>query len=270
VRNDFFGQHALLRIVHCFDRIQNIQPLAVFRRRALQGLHIFREARTAVAHAWVQKVIANARIGTNPLAHMFNVRAEFFRQIGEFIHKRNACCQHCVGCIFGQLRRAHIHKENTIMITHKRRVEALHQFTTDFILHANHNAIRAHEIFHGRAFFQEFRIRYHAEINIGTARGQFISQSRAHLIGSSHRHSGFIHHHFEFIHIAADIARRSSDIFQIRRAIFIGRRTHRNKLDQAMRHRFFNVSGKTQTAFGHIALHHFFQTRLVNRNTAVF
>jgi len=98
------------------------------------------------------------------------------------------------------------------------------------------------------------------------ALAQLVANCIRDAAGSAHGHRGFVDNHFEAGHIAADIARRSQYVLQIRRAVFVGRRTHRNKLHIAMRHAGRDISRKLQPAGSTIALDDFLQTRFVYRH----
>ncbi len=135
--------------------------------RADQRLHVFREARTAIAATGIQEVVADARIGADAAAHRFDIRADAVGQIREFVHVRDARGEHGVGRVLGEFGRAHVHVKRAFAIAVERRIEALHQLARIFAGHvfiaAQHDAVGPREVFNGRAFFQELRVRYHGE-----------------------------------------------------------------------------------------------------------
>ena len=162
--DDFFCQHMFLRMVDTLHRVEQFHLDPGNLAGALQGLHILRKTRAAVAQARIQKMITNARIGTHALAHRLNVRAEFFGKPRQLIHEGNARGEHGVGGVFGELGRAHVHDHQPVVAALERRIQfaqgldGLDILGATVVADANHNAVRPHEVLHRRALFQEFGI----------------------------------------------------------------------------------------------------------------
>ena len=54
-------------------------------------------------------MVADARVGADAAAHVFDVGADALREAGELVHERDARRQHGVGGVLGELGRAHVH-----------------------------------------------------------------------------------------------------------------------------------------------------------------
>jgi hypothetical protein len=109
---------ALLCIVCVFHHLQHFElNAAVGLGRLDQRLHIFRKARAAVARTGVQKVVANARISANAFAQGFDVGAQLFCQIGQFVHEADARGQHAA--VFQNLDLGCVHIQAQHVVAHR-------------------------------------------------------------------------------------------------------------------------------------------------------
>ncbi|CAM2156829.1 hypothetical protein PT2222_30158 [Paraburkholderia tropica] len=272
-RDDLLREHLLLPFVDVLDRAQDLQRLAEIFSGAHQRLDVLREARAAVTAARVQEVVTDTRIGTDAATHRFDVRAHAIGEIRQFVHERDARGEHGVGRVLRELRRMHVHVERAFVIAVERRVQALHEFARAFAGHvfvaAQHDAVGAREVFHGRAFLQELGVRDHREHVVFAALAQLGRDRVAHQRGRADRHRRLVDDHLEARHRTADVARRLKHILQIRRAVFVGRRADGDELHVAVRDSRFDIGRKRQTARATIALDDFLKARLVNRHDAL-
>ena len=156
------GQHLVqnavfLALIDVLHRAQNLHGNALFNAGAVQCFHIFGKARATVARARIQKAVANAGVRAHALAHRLNVHVQAFAQIGQLVHERDAGGQHGVGGVFGQFSRALGHHQGAFVVAVEGRVEVAHlaqRPLARFIAgHAEHDAVRAHEVFDRRTFF---------------------------------------------------------------------------------------------------------------------
>ena len=152
------------------------------------------------------------------------------------------------------------------MVALKRRVQGTHIQSGLFVVAAQHNAARAHEVINGRAFLQKLRIGDHGERRSDPALVQLCRNGRSHRVCRAHGHCALVHHHLVVIHVAADITRGAQHILQVGGAILTRRRTYRNELNGAKVGGAFNICGEVQASCLDIATHHVLQPRLVDRN----
>ncbi len=84
---DFLEQGGFLFVVTRFYRLEYFGVKVDVVRGANQGLDVFREAGAAVAHAGVDKLVADARVAADALPHGFDIRTQQFGQVGNFVDK---------------------------------------------------------------------------------------------------------------------------------------------------------------------------------------
>ncbi len=90
-----------------------------------QRFHILGETGAAVAATRVDEVVADARVGADPLAHLLDVGTEALRQPGHLVHEGDLGGQHGVGGVLGELGAAGIHLDDAIMVAVEGGVELL-------------------------------------------------------------------------------------------------------------------------------------------------
>ena len=270
---DLADQHFLLLVVDGLNGFQHVQRLTVLLRRAHQRLHVLRETRPAVAGAGVEEAVADTRVGTDAQANEFNVRAHLVGQIGHLVHERDARGQHRIGGVLGEFGGAHVHVERALMVAIERRVKRTHDgLGTQAIviaIRAKHDAVRAHEVVHRGAFFQEFGVRHDREADVRlAARSKHFTHCSAHLVARSHRHRRFVDNHLEARHVLGDVAGGRQHVLQVGRAVFIGRRAHSDELHVAVRHAGSHVGRKLDAAGRAVTLDQLLQSRFVDGHAA--
>ncbi len=107
-----------------------------------QRLHVFGEAAATVAHTGVDELIADARIAANAFAHCLDVGPQPLGQIGHFVHEADFGCEHAVGCVFGELRTAHIHHDDFVVVAVERRIKLAQQLLGTRVVGADDDAVR--------------------------------------------------------------------------------------------------------------------------------
>ena len=162
----------------------------------------------------------------------------------------------------------HVHHDDFFAAARERLVQRAQQLGDARIVGADHHAVGTHEVFDRRAFLEEFRVRNHVEFDLGAALRERFGDRRAHLVGGADRHRGLGDDHLVFGHVLADGPRHRQHVLEIRRAVFVGRRAHRDELQLAMRHALGRRGGEPQ-AFGiGIGLDERIETGLMDGNFA--
>ncbi len=267
--HDLARQHLFLLIVDAIDRRKNLQTHARMLAGVHQRLHILGEARAAVTDARVQEIETDARIGADAAAHVLDVGPQPLGQIRQLVHERNARGEHRVGRVLGEFGRAHIHLEDLVVVALERRVERTHDAERLCVVGADDDAIGSHEIVDRSPFLEELGVGDHRVLHIELALAQFVADRRAHRVGGTDRHGGFVDHEPVRGHVTADRAGGIDHVTQIGRAVFLRWRAHRDELHQSMLDAFGHVGGEVQAPRGTIALDHLLQPRLVDRDAAV-
>ena len=80
------------------------------------------KARPAKAGARVEEVRADTRIRADAVSYMLDVHTEPISQICHLVHEGNAHCEHAVGGVLGEFRRADIHHDQAIAVSVERRI----------------------------------------------------------------------------------------------------------------------------------------------------
>ena len=160
---------------------------------------------------------------------MSNVGTQIFCQVGQLVHDADAGGQHGVGRVFGELGAAHIGHDQPLVVALKRRVQRAHEQNRLLIAGAHHDAVWPHDVFHRRTLFQELGVGHHRARRVHAALRQLVSNGYAHLVCRAHRHRAFVDHRLVVGHQATNAARRREHVLHVGRAVFVGRRAHRNE-----------------------------------------
>ena len=124
--HDLLDEDPLLRVVDGTHGLQDLEPLPVAGCGVEQRLDVFGKAAAAVADAGVEKAVADARIGTDPFAHLLDVDAERVGEVGKLVHEADARGEHGVGGVLGELCRAHVHVQHPVALAVERRIQLAH------------------------------------------------------------------------------------------------------------------------------------------------
>jgi hypothetical protein len=272
-RQDLVDDDVLLLVVDGFHRFEHAQALAVLAGGAHQGLHVLGKAAAAIAGAGVKEAGADARVGADALAHEFNVGAHPVGQVGQLVHEADARGEHGVGGVFGEFGAAHVHDAGALVVAVEGQVELAHERQGALALgrgvHAEHDAVGAHEVVDGGALLEEFGVGDDGEGQVLATRGQLCGDGGAHLVGGADGYGGFVHHDLEAGHVAADVARGGQHVFQVGAAVFVRRGADGDELDVAEGHGLRRVGGEAQAAGFNVGLDQFAQAGLVDGHAAV-
>ena len=265
-------QAVFLPGVDGFHRLHHMHGQAVLGGRAHQGAGVFGKAAAPVARACVQKAVANALVRPHAPAHAVHIGTHFIGQQGHLVHERDAGGQHGVGGVFGQLGAEHIHPHRAVVVAVEGLVQPGHQRAGPLaqrgVGQAHHDAVGPHEVFNGRAFFQEFGVGHHHKRHVALA--AFIQLGLdfcRHALCSAHGHGRFVHHHLEAVHVLANLPGHGQHVLQIGRAVFRGRCAHCNEHHLGIGQRLRHGGGEAQPPGLLVALHQIVQTRLMDGHT---
>ena len=233
-------------------------------------LHVFREARTAVATAREEELATNARIAANALPHHVHVGSDELAEVGDVVHKRNARGEHRIGGVFGHLGTGHVHENHAEIVHHKGFVEARKQLFSALALHAHHHAVGTHKVLDGVAFLEKFGVARHVEFHLATALVEFALNRVVNFLRRTHRHGTLRYDNHVFIKVLANRLGHLQHIFQIGGTVFVGRCANGRKHDFLVVENIGQRGREFQSAGIDIFQDKFVESRLVNGNFALF
>lgn len=209
---------------------------------------------------------ANARIRTDTVTHVLDVRTDTLGNVGDFIHETNLGRQHRVGRVLGQLGRTHIHFHDAIAVAVERCIQTAYACNRCRLLGTDHDPVRAHAVGHRVTFLEELRVGNHVELMVHAACIQFFLDGRAHLVGGTDRHRGLIDDHRRPVDMTTHGARNRQHVLQVGAAVLVRRRAHGDEGDFAVRNRLGRVGSEAQPARGVVGFHHRLQARFIDGN----
>ena len=267
---DLARQRLLLVAVDRFDGLQDARLATTIRRRPAQRLEVFGQAGTAVTAAWIKEVVTDPGIRADTLAHLLDIGAQRLRHSGHLVDERDPGRQHGIGGILGQFRGTRVHAQQAPTVTVERRIQSLQNLQSSrVVVNTDDNALRPHEILHGRSLLEKLRVGDHREVHAPAAPSQFFGHGLAYVPHGAYRGSGLVGHQPGRVHVAGDGAGDLQDMAHIGASVPVRRRGHREEQHIAMAHRRLQVVAKLQPAGGDIGAHQRFQARFVNGQTAV-
>ncbi len=251
MRADLFEDHRLLRVVAVLDRLHERRLEAGAARGVDQRLHVLGEARAAVAGAGIDEMVADALVRADALADHLDVGAEPLGEAGDLVHEADLGREHAVGGVFRQLRRAHVHHDDLVVVAVEGLVDLAQHFLGLGVGGADDDAVGAHAIGDRGAFLEEFGVRDHVEAEIRAAALQRLGHARAHLVGGAHRHGGLVEDDLRRGHVLGDGRGHREHVLQVGRAVLVGRRADGDELDAAVRDALRRIGGEVQPARRH-------------------
>src|SRR5690606_12297277 len=90
--------------------------------------------------------------------------------------------------------RAHVHDHHAFVRTLEGGIDAPHDVDGVVVVGPDEDAVGAHEVFDGRAFFQELGVGHDAEGKVAAALGQHAGHGLADLVGGAHGHGRLVDH----------------------------------------------------------------------------
>ena len=163
VATDLLEENVLLPVIDVIHRPHQFGIVANLLRGADQCVNVLGKAGPAIAAARIDEGITDARIRTNPHAHLLDISAVTFRDVGQLVHEADLRRQHDVGRVLGEFRRAHIHDDEFVVTAAEGLVKLAEQLRCAVTVSPDDDAVRFHEVSHRGSLFQELRVRDHIE-----------------------------------------------------------------------------------------------------------
>ena len=262
-RADFREGDALLRVVDAVHGLEQVQRQVGLLPGAHQCLDVLGETRAAVARAGVEERMTDTRVAADALAHVVDVRADLFAQVGELVHQRDARGEHRVRRVLRHLGRRDVHEQHRIALPHERRIQLAQHRLGLGTVHADHDAVGLEEVLHRRALFQELRVRGDVEFRLGL-RGD---RSADFLCGAD-GHGALGDHELGRVHVRTDRGRHGEHMGEVRRAVLVLGRADGDEDYLARADGRAHVGRERQASLGLVARDQRLETRLVDRDLA--
>ena len=270
MRLDLAEQDPFLTVVDALHGVQQLRTVPGRFGARGQGPDILGETRPAVTATRVDEVVADPRIRSDADADVLDIGAEALGDIGQFVHEADSGGQHRVGGVFRQFCRAHVHDHHPIVVAVERIVERLEQFRRSGIAGADENPVRLHEVVDRRPLLEKLRVGDHVELCGDVAFVQYRLNLRLHPVSGAHGHGRLDHHDAVLAQMRADGPCSRQNMLQVRRAVFVRGRTHRDELKQPVVDALADVRGEAQPAPLACAIDEGLEPGFVDRQLAPF
>ena len=136
------------------------------------------------------------------------------------------------------------------------------------VVGADDDTVRLHEVGERGAFLEKFRIRNDIELDVRAARLERAVDLRAHLVGSPDRDGRLRDHDAVLRDVASDRLGHGEHVFEISRAVLVGRRADRDELEQAVLDAFGRVGREVEAPGREVLLQQLIESRLIDRRLA--
>ncbi len=225
---------------------------------------ILGKAASAESRPRVQELGADACVGTQSLAHEFDVGAHRVAQTGQLVHERDARRQHGVGGVLGQLGRAAVHHQDAVTRSGERRVQGLQGVERARVAGPDDHAIGLHEVVDRIALLEKLGVGCNCEFV-----ARMLAYDRLDLVAGADRHGGLGHQHGPAGKGARGGFCALEDVAEIGRAVGRGRSAHRQNHDHGASHSGRYVGGKGESAFLQVVGDQLVQAGFVDRHLAL-
>ena len=258
-----FKEALLLRGVDPLHFLQQVERNAELFADRDEGGDVLRKTGAAVADAGVEKIAPDPPVHADAVGDFLDIRAARFADRGDGVDVGNLEREKGIGGVLDQLGAVDIGDENR---RHERLVNFLHQVDRALALRADDDPVRVHQVGHGAAFAQEFRIAHDVEFGAVSV----VALDRfGDFFAGFHRHGALIDDDAIIGQDAGDFARDFFDETEIDAAVGLLRRRHGDEDDLRVVDAFLDAAGEAQALRGNIAMDDFFQARLVDRHFAL-
>ena len=237
-------------------------------RGAGQGANVLGKAGAAVSRAGIDKMPADARIGADPLANHFDIGADALGHVGHFVHETDLGGQHGVGRILRQLRRAHIHDDQAVVIAIEGRIQLPEPVGRLLRARSHDDPIGPHAVIDGSALLQEFGIGDDFDRERLAAGRQPLANDAVDLFGGTHRHRGLVGHDHGSADVVTDGLGHLENVLEVRAAVLVRGRAHGNEDHFGIGKRLRRIGGEMQASTVNIVTNHRLEPGLVDRDTA--
>ena len=234
-----------------------------------QRLDILGEAAATIATPGIQELRADARVGADALADAVDISPYPFAEVGNVVHERDTGGEHGISRILGHLGRGDIHEDDTEVVDEERLIETGHHLAGLLALRTHHDTVGRHEVLDGSTLFQELRVRGHVERHLNAAPVQLLLDGGLHFLGSSDGNRRLGDQDGVFVDMLSELASHRQHIFQVGRAILVGRCPHGGENHLDIVEHLGEVGSELQAFKLHVTLDELFQARLVDRHDTV-
>ncbi len=140
-------------------RLGHAHRHAVRPTQVKEGLHVLREARSAVPGTGVEEALSDPRVAAHAQPDRVHVGARRVAEARELVHERHAHREHRVGGVLRQLARARVGHDDALARELQRGVEGAERLARVLASRAEDHAVGAEEVLNGRALLQKLGIR---------------------------------------------------------------------------------------------------------------
>src|SRR5579864_7586413 len=255
---------------------------AVAFGQAHKCLDVLGQAEAAKPEAGTKKVRADSRIQTDAVHHFLDIRAEFFRQIGNHIGVGNFQREERIRSVLDQFRaidcgdhpsgsfhrgaRAVMYRAFEFLFEHGT-VNFVKLLFGPFVVDTDHDTIRVKKISNSRAFAQKFRVGSDAEMHSATP--PVNSEDTFQLLACLRRDGALLDDQLVGFCLGGNHLRDVIYGAEIRVTSRKRRGSHANEDRVAFGGRA-GIGGKGQAAFPAISYHHAVEAGLEDRQFACF
>ena len=177
--DDAGGHAGLARVVHRDHRFDEARRGTVVLRDAHHRQRVLGEAGAAEARARVEEFAADAAVQPDAAGDVVHVRPCPLTHVGHFVDEGDFHGEEGVGGVFYQLGGFQIGKEDRRLDEIERAVELAKHLAGAVALHADDDAVGAHEVGDGAAFAEEFRVRGDIDFEVGADAGEDFADAAA-------------------------------------------------------------------------------------------
>ncbi len=168
-------------------------------------------------------MVTDAWVRTDAFAHCFDVGAQPFGEVGQFVHEADAGGEHGIGGVLGQFGAAVVHEHQFFVVAAKGRVELRHLVAGQRVGGADDDPVGAHAIGKRTAFLEKLGVGHHPHVQLLQAPPrQRLAGAFGHLVGRAHRHCGLDDQGAVAVHEIGDLLGDGQHMAQVCRAVFIG------------------------------------------------
>ena len=252
-----------LRRVDMLNFLQQSEVVADLLGDLDERAEVFREAASAKAQRGMEEASADAFVHAHAVRHFLDVGARSLAQHGDGVDVRDLEREEGIGRVFDQLRGIDVGDDDRGV---EGRIDFLERGHGSLGTDADHDAVRMHQVLHGKSLAQELGIADHVEFH---ARFAVAFDGLGHLVARLDRHRAFIDDDLVAGHRGGDVPRDPLQEAHVHRPVRLGRRGHGDEDHIGLLDALGRARGKREASRGHVLLHQLFETRLVDRDAAL-
>ena len=258
---DALDEAFALAVVNVLYLFENVERCSQFIRNVDEALDILGEAGPAVSQACIQEVAGDAFIHPYAHSYLLNICPRFFADGRDGVDIRYFEGQEGVGCVLDHLGRGQVYLHNRGI---EGLVDALHHVHGALGIGTDDNTIRVHQVAHGTALAQEFRVGDHVDIYL--IRG-IACYDLGNAVARAYGNSRFV-----YDDAVAQLRRQGIcdgvgdflDVGEVHRAVLMRGRRYGDEDDFGALHGLRQIRAEVQTPGRDIRYDHFLQIRLID------